>query len=79
MTAALPIDVDGPARRDGLAHGVVCVYNHGFGHLEAVCSCGWTGRRRHLKAVAIQDAWVHSMHENGAVSFPLVIPTAGIA
>ncbi|HXO52094.1 MAG TPA: hypothetical protein VN888_13940 [Mycobacterium sp.] len=48
--------------------------NYGFGHSTAACSCGWTGRRRYLKAAAQQDAWVHAMHEKCAVSFPLVIP-----
>ncbi|MDT5186938.1 MAG: hypothetical protein QOI29_5096, partial [Mycobacterium sp.] len=42
----------------------------GFGHSEAACSCGWTGRRRYLKAAAEQDAWMHSMHEKCAVSVP---------
>ena len=57
-----------------LAHGVVAVYNYGFGHSAAVCSCGWTGRRRYLKAAAEQDAWMHSMRENCDISVPLVIP-----
>jgi hypothetical protein len=55
-------------------HGVVAVQNYGFGHSTAACSCGWTGRRRYLKAAAEQDAWVHSIHEKCAVSVPLVIP-----
>lgn len=80
MTGVLPIDVGALPRPQGIdEHGVVAVYNYGFGHSEAVCSCGWTGRRRHLRAVAIQDAWVHCMHENCTVSFPLVLPIARIA
>jgi hypothetical protein len=55
-------------------HGVVAVQNYGFGHSTAACSCGWTGRRRYLKAVAVQDAWMHSMHDKCVVSVPLVIP-----
>ena len=78
MTVALPNDV-GDLSQDWLEHGLVSVHNFGFGHSQAVCSCGWTGRRRLLKAAAIQDAWLHSMHENGTVSFPLVIPFARIA
>ena len=76
---AQPIDADDLGRPDRLEHGIVAVLNHGFGHSQAVCSCGWTGRRRHLKAAAVQDAWVHAMHETCTVSFPLVIPIAGIA
>jgi hypothetical protein len=52
----------------------VAVCNYGFGHSTAACSCGWTGRRRYLKAAAAQDAWMHSMHEKCAISTPLVIP-----
>jgi hypothetical protein len=57
-----------------LEQGVVAVHNYGFGHSMAACSCGWTGRRRYLKAAAEQDAWVHSMHEKCAIAVPLVIP-----
>lgn len=56
-------------------HGTVYVYNRGFGHSIAACSCGWNGRRRHLKAAAEQDAWSHSAHEGCGVSVPLVNPT----
>jgi len=38
----------------------MAVHNYGFGHSTAACSCGWTGRRRYLKAAAERDAWVHS-------------------
>jgi hypothetical protein len=65
------VDLTGPAHDE---HGVVAVRHYGFGHSTAACSCGWTGRRRYLKASAEQDAWVHSMHEKCAISFPLVIP-----
>jgi hypothetical protein len=56
-----------------MVHGVVAVHKYGFGHSEAVCSCGWTGRRRHLKAAAVQDAWEHSVCEKCIVSMPLVV------
>jgi hypothetical protein len=79
MTVPLPIDVDDLGRPDWIEHGVVAVHNHGFGHSQAVCSCGWTGGRRHLKAAAVQDAWLHCVHEKCTVSFPLVIPLARIA
>jgi hypothetical protein len=77
MSIAAPIDAidDGDqCWPDVLAHGVVAVHSYGFGHSSAACSCGWTGRRRYLKAAAEQDAWVHSMHEKCDISVPLVIP-----
>jgi hypothetical protein len=77
MSIAAPIDVmDAGAlpRPDVLEHGLVAVHNYGFGHSAATCSCGWTGRRRYLKAAAEQDAWVHSMREKCTISVPLVIP-----
>ena len=77
MSLAPPIDEmdagDLP-RPDVLEHGLVAVLNYGVGHSVAACTCGWTGRHAYLKAAATQDAWVHSMHEKCAVSFPLVIP-----
>jgi hypothetical protein len=77
MSLVAPIDeVDAgdPPRPDVLEHGLVAVRNYGFRYSAAACTCGWTGRRRYLKAAAQQDAWVHSMHENCAFSVPLVIP-----
>jgi hypothetical protein len=77
MSVAATIDALGVGdlgQPDGLEHGVVAVHNYGFLHSTAACSFGWTSRRRHLKAAAEQDAWVHSMHEKCAVSVPLVIP-----
>jgi hypothetical protein len=68
------VDAGDLPRPDVLEHGVVAVYNYGFGHSTAACSCGWTGRRRYLKAAAEQDAWVHSMFEKCEISVPLVIP-----
>ena len=77
MTLAAPIDAidvgDSP-RPDAVKRGVVAVYNYGFGHSTAACSCGWTGRRRYLKAAAEQDAWMHAMHEKCDIAVPLVIP-----
>jgi hypothetical protein len=55
MSVAATIDALGvgdSGRPDGLEHGVVAVQNYGFLHSTAACSCGWTGRRRHLKAAA---------------------------
>jgi hypothetical protein len=77
MSIAAPIDVVhiGDAPRPGVVdQGLVVVHNFGLGHSAAACSCGWTGRRRYLKAAAEQDAWVHSMHEKCAIAVPLVIP-----
>jgi hypothetical protein len=77
MSIAAPIDaLDAGflSRPAVLERGLVAVHNYGFGHLAAACSCGWTGRRRYLKAAAEQDAWVHSMHEKCEISVPLVIP-----
>jgi hypothetical protein len=77
MSIAAPIDaldVGDLPRLDALEHGLVAVHNYGFARLAAVCSCGWTGRRRYLKAAAEQDAWVHAMHEKCEISVPLVIP-----
>jgi hypothetical protein len=61
MSVAPPIEV--------LAAGDLPRPN-GFGHSTAACSCGWTGRRRYLKAAAEQDAWVHSMHEKCEIAVP---------
>jgi hypothetical protein len=79
MTVTLPIEADGSPRPSCTENGVVAVHNYGFGHSSAYCSCGWTGRRRHLKAAAEQDAWAHSMSERCAISVPLVIPIDRIA
>jgi hypothetical protein len=55
-------------------HGVVAVHHYGLGHSAAMCSCGWAGRRRYLKAAAEQDAWVHAMRQK--CDIPLVIPVS---
>jgi hypothetical protein len=52
----------------------VAVARVGVGNSYAVCSCGWSGSRRLLKAAACQDAWVHAAQQGCAVSTPLVIP-----
>ena len=81
MSVAAPIDVidvgDYP-RPDVSSQGVVAVHSFGFGHSTAACSCGWTGRRRYLKAAAEQDAWVHSMHQKCEIAVPLVIPVSAL-
>jgi hypothetical protein len=74
MTVAAPIDVGLLPCPDVIAHGTVAVHDYGFARATAVCSCGWAGKRRLLKAAAEQDAWVHSMHEKCTVALPLVIP-----
>jgi hypothetical protein len=76
MSVAVPISVGDLASPVSLEHGVVAVLNFGFAHFAAMCSCGWTGRRRYLGAAANMDAWEHSMHERCNVSVPLVIPAA---
>jgi hypothetical protein len=68
------IDVGDSVWPHVLEQGVVAVHNYGFGHSTAACSCGWTGRRRYLKAAAEQDAWLHSMRQKCAIAVPLVIP-----
>jgi hypothetical protein len=74
MSVALTIDAGDLPRPDLVAHGVVAVHEYGFAHCTATCTCGWTGRRRYLKAAAEQDAWMHSIHEKCVVSVPLVMP-----
>jgi hypothetical protein len=79
MTVAAPIDIGDiglVAPPESVRHGKVAVYDYGFAHSAAVCSCGWTGKRRLLKAAAEQDAWVHSMHGKCTIAVPLVIPIA---
>jgi hypothetical protein len=79
MSVALPIQAGDLAPFDWLQPGVVAVHKHGFARSVAVCSCGWNGHRRLLKAAAQQDAWAHSMHQKCTVSVPLVIPVARVA
>jgi hypothetical protein len=76
MSVAELIDAGEIPWPDTIEHGVVAVLDYGFAHFAAMCSCGWTGKRRYLKAAAQVDAWEHSMHENCDVSVPLVIPAA---
>ena len=76
MTVAVPIDAGELLPPDSPDHGVVSVLDYGFAHFAAMCSCGWTGRRRFLKAAANLDAWEHSVHEKSDVSVPLVMPAA---
>jgi hypothetical protein len=62
----------GPLYRD--RPKMIAVYDYGLGRSKALCSCGWAGPRRYLKALAAQDAWTHSAHEKCALSVPLVVP-----
>lgn len=58
---------------DLLPHsGKVRVRVHRLLCANAVCSCGWCGERRHLKASAELDAWQHAMKTRCDVSFPLI-------
>ncbi|MEO3757460.1 hypothetical protein ABGB19_04095 [Mycobacterium sp. B14F4] len=59
-------------------HRVVIVYRVRIGNSYAACSCGWSARRRMLKAAACQDAWTHSARGACHVNFPLIVP-AGTA
>ncbi len=71
MSIAVPIETgDIPLP---LSPGVVAVLEYGFARFAATCSCGWTSRRRFLRAAANIDAWEHSLHEKCDVSVPLVI------
>ena len=54
-------------------HGVVSVHRLGPFDTTARCSCGWSGRRRLIKAAAEQDAWTHAMQDRCEVSSPLVL------
>lgn len=51
---------------------VVSVHRLGLFDTTARCSCGWSGRRRLIKAAAEQDAWTHAMEDSCEVSTPLV-------
>jgi len=53
---------------------IVTVYRVRVGNSYAACSCGWSARRRILKAAACQDAWMHAAHSDCDVNVPLVIP-----
>jgi len=54
--------------------GRAAVYRVHIGSNIAACSCGWSARRRTLKAMACQDAWTHSAGSGCDLNVPLVIP-----
>jgi hypothetical protein len=54
--------------------GRAAVYRSHIGSSIAACSCGWSARRRILKAMACQDAWMHSARGGCDLNVPLVIP-----
>lgn len=58
----------------GSGLGTVTVCHFGPARSRAGCSCGWSGKRRVLRAAATQDAWLHSIHERCEVAVPLVRP-----
>jgi hypothetical protein len=74
VSVSLPIDVGDVLRPGEETAGTVVVRLFGFAHTTAACTCGWRGKRRYLKAVAVQDAWMHSIHEHCTVAVPLVQP-----
>ncbi len=74
MSVALIVEAGNFPEPDSVALGVVAVHEYGFARSAAVCTCGWAGRRRYLKAAAEQDAWMHSIHDSCIVSVPLVMP-----
>jgi hypothetical protein len=76
MSVAPSIGAGDPLWPEPTEHGVVAVLSYGLAHFAATCSCGWTGRRRYLKAGAQFDAWEHSLHEKCDLSVPLVMPAA---
>ncbi len=76
MSVAAPVDARYAGDYPRPDHGVVAVHHYRFGHSTAMCSCGWAGRRRYLKAAAEQDAWVHAMHQKCDIAVPLVIPVS---
>lgn len=55
-----------------VSHDEVGVHVRGLGCSYATCTCGWTGRPRHLRASAEQDAWTHAIESSCALAFPLV-------
>lgn len=74
MSVAAPIYIGAEFGSEEPAAGIVGVREFGFAHSVAACTCGWSGRRRYLKAAAEQDAWMHSIREHCAVAVPLVRP-----
>lgn len=52
--------------------GCLAVYRLGIGSYWAECSCGWTARRRKLKAAACQDAWAHAAQSGCQLRVPLI-------
>lgn len=58
---------------------MIAVYDYGLGKSKACCSCGWSGGRRALKALATQDAWTHFAHHRCLLSVPLVIPVTTVS
>jgi hypothetical protein len=75
MTMSVAEIIDAAAADAGdLTAGTARVTTFGFGHCAASCTCGWGGKRRHLKAAAEQDAWMHSIHGHCVVAVRLVRP-----
>jgi hypothetical protein len=62
------------ADRPIIEPGIVAVYRIRTGNSYAVCSCGWSGSRRLLKAAACQDAWAHAAQNRCEDHYPMVLP-----
>jgi hypothetical protein len=63
MSMAIVPRTDGISGRPEPATGTVAIIEYGFAHHTAICSCGWTGRRRFVRAAANLDAWGHCARE----------------
>jgi hypothetical protein len=55
-----------------MRHGVVAVYRYGTANSRAMCSCGWAGPRRLVRAGAYHDAWTHFARTGCQLASPLV-------
>jgi|KBSSwiStaDraftv2_1062776.scaffolds.fasta_scaffold569849_2 hypothetical protein len=74
MCTSYPDEVTSAA--DGqsvIERGLVVVHRVGIGYSYAMCSCGWSGSRRRLKAAACQDAWAHAAENRCNVAYPMVV------
>jgi hypothetical protein len=51
----------------------IVVYNNGHGKSRSACSCGWRGRYRHIRSIAVLDALMHAARAGCDPAAPLVI------
>jgi hypothetical protein len=73
MCTSYPEEVTSTADGVSVEPGLVVVHRIGIGHSYAMCSCGWSGSRRLLKAAACQDAWGHAVENGCVVAYPMVV------